>query len=58
MKNIAIVALVAAMSAIGAIVVACGGGTPPAQGPDNVPSASGAPEAPATGSAAPATSGK
>jgi len=56
MKNIGIVALLAAMMAFGAIV-ACGGGTPTPAMPDPAASAadmaSGAPAAPAAPSAMP-----
>jgi len=55
MKNIGIVALLAAMMAFGAIV-ACGGGTPAPASPDTAASAAGdmASAAPAAPSAAPA----
>ncbi len=51
MKNIAILALLAAMVAVGLVVPACGESTPPAASPDNAMSS-----APADSSAAPATS--
>jgi hypothetical protein len=56
MKNIAIVALLAAVVSVGALA-ACGGDSQPAKAPDN--SAAGASSAaPADSSAAPASSAK
>ncbi len=55
MKNIVIVALLAAMASVGALV-ACGGDAQPAKSPDNA--ASSASAAPADSAAAPAPSAK
>jgi hypothetical protein len=55
MKNIAIVAFLAAMASVGALA-ACGGGSEPAKSPDNT-AAAGTASAPAD-TAAPAPSGK
>lgn len=57
MKNITIVAVLAAMMALGALV-ACGGGTPAPAAPDPGAAAAGAANSAAAGasSAAPATS--
>jgi hypothetical protein len=55
MKNIGIVALLAAVTSLGALV-ACGGSSPPANSPDNSASSAAAPSAaPAESSAAPSS---